>query len=472
MEDFMETKKFETISGVEMKQVYTPADVVDDKYDEKLGMPSQYPFTRGITEQMYRDNLWIMGQYSGFSTPEEANKRYRYLIEQGQTGFSIALDLPTQMGHDSDSRMAEGEVGKVGVSINSLADIETLFEGIDLKKVRQIRTTANANSLIMMAMYVAFAKKNGIDPNDIKFFLQNDVLKEYFTRGAFIFPPQYGVKMSVDVIEYCAKHMPSWTPLAICGYHIRDGGATAAQEIAFAISDGLCYLDAAVKRGVDIDKFYWFMKEAEDAKDSSDDTKEEISSTVETDNTYIEEVDTSKLTFAKTCDNVAFYKDEDVCLVGDANTALQYVLLLSNYCKHVYLYTLFDKFFADKILVDRVHTKKNVIIKQCKSLKEIIGKDHLEKLVFTDTKTKKDEELVVKGLFIAIGQVPQNDIFKDLVELNKGFIVVNNKMETKTPGVFAVGDCTDKNMRQVVTAVNDGSIAAFFTNSYLETNNK
>lgn len=248
-------KKFETISGVEMKQVYTPKDVVADKYDEKLGMPGNYPFTRGITEEMYRDNLWIMGQYSGFSTPEEANKRYRYLIEQGQTGFSIALDLPTQMGHDSDSRMAEGEVGKVGVSINSLADIETLFEGIDLKKVRQIRTTANANSLIMMAMYVAFAKKNGIDPNDIKFFLQNDVLKEYFTRGAFIFPPQYGVKMSVDVIEYCAKHMPSWTPLAICGYHIRDGGATAAQEIAFAISDGLCYLDAAVKRGVDIDKF-------------------------------------------------------------------------------------------------------------------------------------------------------------------------------------------------------------------------
>ena len=179
------------------------------------------------------------------------------------------------------------------------------------------------------------------------------------------------------------------------------------------------------------------------------------------------ELEGKGISFCAVCDG-AFFKDEDVCLVGDANTALQYVLLLSNYCKHVYLYTLFDKFFADKILVDRVHTKKNVIIKQCKSLKEIIGKDHLEKLVFTDTKTKKDEELVVKGLFIAIGQVPQNDIFKDLVELNKGFIVVNNKMETKTPGVFAVGDCTDKNMRQVVTAVNDGSIAAFFTNSYLE----
>lgn len=248
-------RKHQTISGVQQQVVYTPKDVTANDYDAKLGMPGHYPFTRGITEQMYRDNLWIMGQYSGFSTPEECNKRFKYLIEQGQTGFSIALDLPTQMGYDSDSRAAEGEVGKVGVSINSLADIETLFDGIDLKKVRQIRTTANANALIMMAMYTVFARKNGIDPNDIKFFLQNDVLKEYFTRGAFIFPPQVGVKMSVDVIEYCSKHMPSWTPLAICGYHIRDGGATAVQEIAFAVCDGLCYLDEAVKRGVNIDAF-------------------------------------------------------------------------------------------------------------------------------------------------------------------------------------------------------------------------
>lgn len=248
-------KKHQTISGVSLKSVYTPEDVGDFNYEKQLGLPGHYPFTRGMNENMYRDNLWIMGQYSGFSTPEEANKRYRYLIEQGQTGFSIALDLPTQMGYDSDSHMAEGEVGKVGVSINSLADIETLFEGIQLEKVRQIRTTANANSLIMMAMFVAFSRNNGIDPDAVKFFLQNDVLKEYFTRGTFIFPPGYGVKMSVDVIEYCSQHMPSWTPLAICGYHIRDGGATASQEIAFAIADGLCYLDQAVKRGVSIDAF-------------------------------------------------------------------------------------------------------------------------------------------------------------------------------------------------------------------------
>jgi len=179
-----------------------------------------------------------------------------------------------------------------------------------------------------------------------------------------------------------------------------------------------------------------------------------------------EELGGKGISYCAVCDG-AFYTGEDVCLVGDANTALQYALLLSGYCKHVYLYTLFDKFFADYILQERVKSKENIIVKHNLSLKEIIGKDKLEKLVFTDTKTKIDEELVVKGLFIAIGQVPCNDIFKDLVELNKGFIKVNDKMETKTEGLYAIGDCTDKNMRQVSTAVNDGAIAAFFCNSYL-----
>ena len=251
----MEKRTHQTISGTPVNNIYSPKDINDFKYEEKLADPGSYPFTRGITKEMYRENFWVMGQYSGFSTPEEANKRYRYLIEQGQTGFSIALDLPTQMGYDSDHHMAEGEVGKVGVSINSLADIETLFNGIQMEKVRQIRTTANATSIIMMAMFIVFAQKNNIDPKDIKFFLQNDILKEYFCRGTFIFPPQAGVKLSVDVVEYCSKNLPTWTPLAICGYHIRDGGATAVQEIAFAMADAICYLDAAVKRGLDIDSF-------------------------------------------------------------------------------------------------------------------------------------------------------------------------------------------------------------------------
>lgn len=251
----MSTQKFKTLSGTEVKAEYSAADIPGFDYLSKLGAPGQYPFTRGITPEMYRDSLWVMGQYSGFASAEEANRRFRYLIEQGQTGFSIALDLPTQMGYDSDHYMALGEVGKVGVAIDSLQDIEELLQGIQLEKVRQIRTTANANALIMLAMYVAFAKKNHIDPNNIKILLQNDVLKEYFCRGTYIFPPAQGVKLAVDVIEYCSKHLPAWTPITICGYHIRDAGATASQELAFTFADLIAYADAAIARGIDIDDF-------------------------------------------------------------------------------------------------------------------------------------------------------------------------------------------------------------------------
>jgi len=244
------TGKYTTLSGHELKNHYKPEDIAPHDYKEKLGDPGQFPFTRGIRENMYRDNLWVMGQYSGFASAEEANERYRYLIEQGQTGFSIALDLPTQMGIDSDSPLAAGEVGKVGVAIDSLADIESLFKGIQLEKVRQIRTTANANSIIMLGFYVAFARKHGMDPNKIGFFLQNDCLKEYICRGTYIFPPAASVKLSADVIEYSAKYLPNWTPIAVSGYHIREAGASAGQEIAFSIANMIAYLDEAKSRGV------------------------------------------------------------------------------------------------------------------------------------------------------------------------------------------------------------------------------
>jgi methylmalonyl-CoA mutase N-terminal domain/subunit len=252
-----------TLSGYTLKSCYGPDDIAHFDHDQKLGAPGAYPFTRGIRENMYRDSLWVMGQYSGFASAEEANKRYRYLIEQGQTGFSIALDLPTQMGIDSDAPLAEGEVGKVGVAIDSLADIENLFAGIQLEKVRQIRTTANANSIIMLGFYVAFARKHGIDPNKIGFFLQNDCLKEYICRGTYIFPPAASVKLAADVIEYSARHLPNWTPIAVSGYHIREAGASAAQEIAFTLSNMIAYMDAAKGRGVDIDacarNIYFFL---------------------------------------------------------------------------------------------------------------------------------------------------------------------------------------------------------------------
>ncbi len=255
--DIKEQKKFLTDSNIPLKKIYSPSDLqeCDFSYEHDLNDSGEYPFTRGIYENMYRDNLWIMGLYSGFGSAEEANKRYRYLIEQGQTGFSIALDLPTQIGMDSDHPLCKGEVGKVGVAIDTIEDINNLFKDIPFEKVRQIRTTANAMGPIMAAWYIAFCENNGIDPNSINFFIQNDPLKEFIGRGAFIFPPKASVKLTVDVIEYCAKHLPNWNPIAISGYHIRESGSTAIQEIAYTFSNAISYFEEALRRGVDIDQF-------------------------------------------------------------------------------------------------------------------------------------------------------------------------------------------------------------------------
>lgn len=248
---------FTTSSGIPLERVYTPEDLesLGFDYDTHIGYPGAYPFTRGISPTMYRSKFWVMGLYSGYGSAEEANQRYRMLLAQGQTGFSIALDLPTQCGYDADHPMASDEVGKVGVHIGSLEDVERLFEGIELEKVRQIRTTANAIGPIIAAMYLAVFEKRGIDPQRARMFLQNDVLKEYIARGTYIFPPQAGVKLSVDVIEYCARYLPEWTPLAMSGYHIRDSGSTAAQELAFTFANGLAYIEETLRRGLAIDTF-------------------------------------------------------------------------------------------------------------------------------------------------------------------------------------------------------------------------
>lgn len=250
-------KEYQTISGIPLNEIYSPDNLesIGFNYDADLNSSGQYPFTRGIQPSMYRDQLWVMGQYSGFGSAEEANRRYRYLLEQGQTGFSIALDLPTQIGMDSDHPLSRGEVGKVGVAIDSLEDIEKLFNGIPLEKVRQIRTTANSIGPLMTALIVAFAEKNGIDPNRIKVLIQNDPLKEYFARGTYIFPPDRAVKLAVDVIEYSAQRLTNWVPMAISGYHIRESGATAAQELAFCYANGISYFDEAIARGLNIDQF-------------------------------------------------------------------------------------------------------------------------------------------------------------------------------------------------------------------------
>src|SRR2546427_11784025 len=258
----LETEKerhadFTTSSGLPLERVYTSEDWASDGVPpaEKLGYPGAFPFTRGITPTMYRSQFWVMGMYSGYGAAEEANVRYRTLLDRGQTGFSIALDLPTQCGYDADHPLAAGEVGVTGVHIGSLADMERLFEGIPLEKVRQIRTTANAIGPIVAAMYIAAFEKQGVNIRNTRMFIQNDVLKEYFARGTYIFPPEAAVKLSSDVIEYCAHNLPDRTPLAMSGYHIRDRGSTATQELAFTFANGLAYLDQVCRRGMHIDTF-------------------------------------------------------------------------------------------------------------------------------------------------------------------------------------------------------------------------
>lgn len=252
-------ERFTTSSGLPLERVYVPENGAagGDKVGEKdsLGYPGSYPFTRGVTPTMYRGNFWVMGMYSGYGSAEEANERYRALLERGQTGFSIALDLPTQCGYDADNPIAAGEVGVTGVHIGSLADMERLFEGIPLEKVRQIRTTANSIGPIISAMYIAAFEKRGVNVRNTRMFIQNDVLKEYIARGTYIFPPEAGLRFASDVIEYCARNLPSWTPLAMSGYHIRDSGSTAAQELAFTFANGLAYVDETLRRGLKIDDF-------------------------------------------------------------------------------------------------------------------------------------------------------------------------------------------------------------------------
>ncbi len=248
---------FATDSGLALDPAYTAASLEGQGFDPEkdLGHPGFFPYTRGIHPAMYRKELWIMGQYSGFGSAEEANERYKTLLAHGQTGFSIALDLPTQIGYDADNPLVLGEVGKVGVHLGSLADVERLFDGIPLEQVRQIRTTANSIGPVFLALCIAAFEKQGIPPANVRLFIQNDVLKEYIGRGTYIYPPGPSVKLSTDVIEYCARHLPGWVPLAMSGYHIRDSGATAAQELAFTFANALAYIESALGRGLTIDDF-------------------------------------------------------------------------------------------------------------------------------------------------------------------------------------------------------------------------
>lgn len=240
--------------GLKHKNLYTPLDLEGFDYERDLGFPGEYPYTRGVQPTMYRGKLWTMRMYAGFSTAEESNKRYRYLLANGGSGLSCAFDLPTQIGYDSTDPMAEGEVGKVGVAIDSLYDMERLFDGIDLGKV-STSMTINAPASVLLAMYIAVAEKQGVPATALRGTIQNDILKEYAARGTYIFPVKPSMRLITDIFEYCSVNVPKWNTISISGYHIREAGSTAAQEIAFTIADGIAYIEAALKAGMKIDEF-------------------------------------------------------------------------------------------------------------------------------------------------------------------------------------------------------------------------
>jgi methylmalonyl-CoA mutase N-terminal domain/subunit len=247
-------EEFSTVSFTPVKALYTPLDLNEKDYSEKIGFPGEYPFTRGIQPTMYRGRLWTMRQYAGFGTAKESNKRYRYLLSQGTSGLSVAFDLPTQIGYDSDDPLAYGEVGKVGVAIDTLADMEILFDQIPLDKI-STSMTINASAAVLLAMYIAVAEKQGVPQNKISGTIQNDILKEYIARGTYIYPPKPSMRLITNIFEYCAKEIPRWNTISISGYHIREAGSTAAQEVGFTLANGITYVEAALKAGLDVDEF-------------------------------------------------------------------------------------------------------------------------------------------------------------------------------------------------------------------------
>ncbi len=249
-------EQFATDSGLDLDTVYTPEDgaATDSKYADAIGYPGEFPYTRGVQPNMYRGRIWTMRQYAGYATAAATNERYRYLLENGQTGLSVAFDLPTQIGYDSDHPLAEGEVGKVGVPICSLADMETLFDGIPLDKV-STSMTINATAAVLLCLYIAAGKKQGVNPDQLSGTLQNDILKEYIARGTYAYPPRPSMRLVVDVFRYCAENVPRWNTISISGYHMREAGATASQELAFTFANAIAYVQAAVDAGLPVDDF-------------------------------------------------------------------------------------------------------------------------------------------------------------------------------------------------------------------------
>jgi len=247
-------EKFETTSGIEIDTFYGPEDISNFDYPRELGYPGEYPYTRGLQPNMYRGRIWTIRQYAGFGTAEDTNERYKKLLAEGQMGLSVAFHLPTQIGYDSDHPLSRGEVGKVGVAIDTLRDVEILFQDIPLDKV-STSMTINATAAILLAMYIVLGKKEGVEPAQLTGTVQNDTLKDYIARGTYIFPPRPSMRLTTDIISYSAKNIPRWNSISISGYHIREAGSTAVQEVAFTLANGIAYVQAAIEAGLDVDSF-------------------------------------------------------------------------------------------------------------------------------------------------------------------------------------------------------------------------
>lgn len=247
-------KEFMTVSSKPIRPLYTPKDIENIDYEKDIGFPGQYPYTRGVHASMYRKRMWTMRQFSGFGAPRQTNERYHYLLKQGQMGLSVAFDLPTLMGYDSDSPRSAGEVGVCGVAVDTLKDMEIIFDGIDLATI-STSMTINCTSTILLAMYIAVAEKQGVPSDELTGTLQNDILKEYIAQKEWIYPPEPSIRLITDMMAFCATHVPKWNTISISGYHIREAGSTAAQELAFTLADGFAYVEAAIKAGMDVDTF-------------------------------------------------------------------------------------------------------------------------------------------------------------------------------------------------------------------------
>ncbi|MFX1239134.1 MAG: methylmalonyl-CoA mutase, partial [Promethearchaeota archaeon] len=247
-------ERYKNLSDIEIKKLYTPEDIKDFNYEKDLGKPGEYPFTRGVYPSMYRGRLWTMRQFAGLGTAEQTNERYKFLIDHGQTGLSVAFSLHTIYGYEAEDPHSLGEIGKEGVAIDTLKDMEILFEDIDLSKI-STSMTINAPAAVLLAMYIVVAEKQGHSPDQIRGTIQNDILKEYIAQKSWIFPPEPSMRLIIDTIEYCTKYVPQWYAISISGYHIREAGSTAVQELAFTLADGFAYIEEAIKRGLDVDSF-------------------------------------------------------------------------------------------------------------------------------------------------------------------------------------------------------------------------